>query len=211
MNCSIIIIYEKRKRSWDNYFSIIIYKLLVNYQVKFVFVKYKWSITLQNIKHFSHLVILSNILQLNVPSLLDKTFIIKLYSQFSKAYLELLQNQLFVADSSAEICVEEVAGRSGFVCVVFNLNNNSNIKSEKGSSFLLGQLFFSLQKLVNIPETEKLELICSFVQRRNIQNEDKIQAMAVSGFNYSFFVQKGLTNDQVLISLVKTGVAISRQ
>ncbi|CAL6040300.1 Hypothetical_protein [Hexamita inflata] len=65
-------------------------------------------------------------------------------------------------------------------------------------------------KLINIPETEKMELICSFVQRRNVQNEEVIQAMAVSGFDYSEFVQKkGITNDQVLIMLVKSGVDCS--
>ncbi|CAL6041939.1 Hypothetical_protein [Hexamita inflata] len=89
-------------------------------------------------------------------------------------------------------------------------------------------------KLINIPDTEKTELIDGFSQRRGLKFEDVISAMCSAGIDCSNFVdkrgmttektiavmyalsvnssdfikQKGLTNNQVLIILMQSGIDI---
>ncbi|CAL6060161.1 Hypothetical_protein [Hexamita inflata] len=65
-------------------------------------------------------------------------------------------------------------------------------------------------KLIKIPETEKMELINEFVQRRGVQNEEVLGALCASGFDYMDFAQKkGISNDQVLIILAQNSVDMS--
>ncbi|CAL6007971.1 Hypothetical_protein [Hexamita inflata] len=60
-------------------------------------------------------------------------------------------------------------------------------------------------KLIKIPETEKMELINGFIQRRNIQNEEVLAALCASGFDYiDFAKKKGMSDEQILIDLVKS-------
>ncbi|CAL5985174.1 obscurin-like_isoform X1 [Hexamita inflata] len=65
-------------------------------------------------------------------------------------------------------------------------------------------------KPINIPETEKTELINGFIQRRGLQNEDVLGEMGAAGWDYIDFAQKkGMNNDQVLVALIKSGVDCS--
>ncbi|CAL6059212.1 Hypothetical_protein [Hexamita inflata] len=59
-------------------------------------------------------------------------------------------------------------------------------------------------KIIQIPETEKLELINGFIQRRNTPNEEVLAALCASGFDYSDFAQKnGIKDEQIIIELAK--------
>ncbi|CAL6088806.1 Hypothetical_protein [Hexamita inflata] len=61
-------------------------------------------------------------------------------------------------------------------------------------------------KLIKIPETEKMELINGFIQRRAVQNEEVLGALCASGFDCSDFVlKKGITSDQLITSMNNQG------
>ncbi|CAL6007935.1 Hypothetical_protein [Hexamita inflata] len=65
-------------------------------------------------------------------------------------------------------------------------------------------------KLIQISETEKLELINGFIQRRCIQNEEVFAALCANGFDCSDFVLKeGISNDQVIVAMAKNNVDYS--
>ncbi|CAL6040310.1 Hypothetical_protein [Hexamita inflata] len=60
---------------------------------------------------------------------------------------------------------------------------------------------------INIPKTEKYQLIQDFIQRRGTSDEEVIGAMYEYGFDITDFVKtKGISNDQVLVILIKYGI-----
>ncbi|CAL6062584.1 Hypothetical_protein [Hexamita inflata] len=61
-------------------------------------------------------------------------------------------------------------------------------------------------KLIKIPETEKMELINGFSQRRAVQNEEVFGALCASGFDcLDFVLKKGITSDQLITSMNNQG------
>ncbi|CAL6060263.1 Hypothetical_protein [Hexamita inflata] len=64
-------------------------------------------------------------------------------------------------------------------------------------------------KQIYISDTEKLELINQFIQRKNVQINDVLVALCLNGFDYINFMKIGYTNEQVIIALTKNNVDCS--